>query len=267
MHFDLIQSISLAGKASVPNDDRAGSHGALGWVIDGATDLGPVGLVGPRGGAAWIAEQADRAFAASEGASIEAIYGDVFDHIARAYVTARQRDPLADWELPIASGLAARLSEGRIEWGALGDCVGLLASGGTVMRFGRAPSKRAETDQAASVAHSDADTVLASLRAARAARRTPVISVLPADLAGLETGALAAAAGDEVLLMSDGFAALVEVYEVHSPVTLIAALRTEGLAMLAAQLRAIEADDAGRGRFPRFKPSDDATALWLRVAG
>jgi hypothetical protein len=266
MHFDLIQSISLAGKASVPNDDRAGCHGALGWVIDGATDLGPPGLVGARGGAAWIAEAADRGFAASEAGSIAGVYRDVFDRIARAYAAARQRDPLGDWELPIAAGLAARLGVGTVAWGALGDCVGLLAHGDTVTRFGRAPSKAAEGDQAASVAHIDADALRVSLRPGRAARRSAVISTDPADLARLESGTLPCAPGDEMLLMTDGFAALVEVYGVYDPATLIAALRRDGLAALVVELRAIEAGDAARDRFPRFKPSDDATALWLRVA-
>ena len=40
----------------------------------------------------------------------------------------------------------------------------------------------------------------------------------------------------------------------------------EGLAALGEELRAIEAGDAGGDRRPRFKKSDDATALLLRVA-
>jgi len=40
----------------------------------------------------------------------------------------------------------------------------------------------------------------------------------------------------------------------------------KGLAALGAQLRAIEAGDAGGDTFPRFKKSDDATALLLRFA-
>ena len=65
MHFDLLQSISLAGDISVPNDDRAGSARGHAWVIDGATDLGPPGLVGAQGGAAWLASVAQAAFTGS----------------------------------------------------------------------------------------------------------------------------------------------------------------------------------------------------------
>jgi hypothetical protein len=38
------------------------------------------------------------------------------------------------------------------------------------------------------------------------------------------------------------------------------------LAALAQTLRAIEQEDAACLRYPRFKASDDASAIWLRVA-
>ncbi len=38
-----------------------------------------------------------------------------------------------------------------------------------------------------------------------------------------------------------------------------------GLAALGEELRAIEAGDAGGDKFPRFKKSDDTTALLLAV--
>ncbi|MFX8437380.1 hypothetical protein ABTL87_19685, partial [Acinetobacter baumannii] len=66
--------------------------------------------------------------------------------------------------------------------------------------------------------------------------------------------------GDELLLMSDGFAALIDVYGLHDEAGLFAELATGGLTGLALQLRAIEQEDGDFGRFPRFKGSDDATA-------
>ncbi|HWK36133.1 protein phosphatase 2C domain-containing protein [Sphingomonas sp.] len=267
MHFDLIQSLSLAGKASVPNDDRAGSHGALAWVIDGATDLGPPGLVGPRGGAAWIAEQANRAFSAAAPDGIVATYREVFDRVARAYDAARRREPIGRWELPIAAVLAARLDGQGLEWGALGDCVGLVARDGDVVRFGRPLAKQDEGQHAASVADADPAAVRDSLRARRATRRSAVLGVEPGDVDRLLTGRLPCRPGDDVLLMTDGFAALIDVYDALDAARLVATVRADGLAAAATMLRAIEAADTARDRFPRFKGSDDATALWLRVAG
>jgi len=43
------------------------------------------------------------------------------------------------------------------------------------------------------------------------------------------------------------------------------AAQEKGLAALGEELRAIEAGDSGGDKFPRFKKSDDATALLLRL--
>jgi hypothetical protein len=73
------------------------------------------------------------------------------------------------------------------------------------------------------------------------------------------------APGTIVLLASDGFLALASDYERYTPDTLLAAAEARGLAELGAELRAIESGDPEGLRFPRFKRSDDATALLLVV--
>jgi hypothetical protein len=45
----------------------------------------------------------------------------------------------------------------------------------------------------------------------------------------------------------------------------MAAALDKGLAALGEELRAIEAGDIGGDRFPRFKKSDDATALLIQL--
>jgi len=81
----------------------------------------------------------------------------------------------------------------------------------------------------------------------------------------IETAMVAASPGDEVLLMTDGFAALADGYGALDDPGMIAAMRRKGVGSVAAELRAIEAGDAECTRFPRFKQSDDATAVWLRI--
>ena len=71
--------------------------------------------------------------------------------------------------------------------------------------------------------------------------------------------------GSEILLLTDGFLALASDYGAYSADSLMAAAQGKGLAALGAELRAIEAGDPGGDRFPRFKTSDDATALLLKV--
>jgi len=47
------------GKA---NDKRAGTSARHAWVIDGATDLGPAGLLRAETGAAWLSSFANTGF-------------------------------------------------------------------------------------------------------------------------------------------------------------------------------------------------------------
>jgi serine/threonine protein phosphatase PrpC len=74
-----------------------------------------------------------------------------------------------------------------------------------------------------------------------------------------------APAGTVFLLCSDGFLALASDYGAYTPQTLIDAAQNKGLKKLGEELRAIEADDSDGRKFPRFKTSDDATALLLRL--
>ena len=55
-------------------------------------------------------------------------------------------------------------------------------------------------------------------------------------------------------------------YGRYTPHTLMARARTKGLVILADELREIEDADPQGHRHPRFKKSDDATAVLLRLA-
>lgn len=70
----------------------------------------------------------------------------------------------------------------------------------------------------------------------------------------------------DLLLMSDGFTRLTDLYGVHDHDSLLRAARTEGLTALYDRLRAIEADDPECRTYARHKVRDDATAVLLRFA-
>lgn len=271
MHLDLLQSVSLAGNLAKPNEDRAGAGTRHAWVIDGATDLGEPGLMGSRSGAAWLASAADRAFAGADVTGLAAAVRGVYAAVASAYEAERRRDPLGGWERPSAAFLAVALDEDglRIAWA--GDCTGWLLRGEAMVRLG-APQNAAEAESARQAMTADPTLVVqrgeATVALLRRSRERPERRVLSIDAArhvDVHHAAEACTPGDELVLMSDGFAALVDDYGM-APDTFVATLRQGGLAPLAEELRAIERADSGGARFPRFKASDDATALWLRVA-
>lgn len=263
MHFDLIQSISLAGSTATPNDDRCGATSQRAWMIDGSTDLGPPGLMGSQPGAAWLAATASRAFAAAENGALHDALGHVYAWTAAAYAAERMRDPVDAWELPSAAFLAIALTDDTIDLAWLADCVCVTMRGAVITRLGPQPSGD-ETEQAR-VHATGPDRPLEMLRAERMRPGRHILGIDPAHQAFVEYLRVPVAPDDEVLLMTDGMAALVDDYGMPLD-SFIAVLRAEGLPALAARLRAIEAEDGARARYPRFKGSDDATALWLRIS-
>ena len=60
--------------------------------------------------------------------------------------------------------------------------------------------------------------------------------------------------------------ALASDYGAYNADRLMAAAMEKGLAALGEELRAIEAGDAVGDKFPRFKKSDDATGLLLKLS-
>jgi hypothetical protein len=81
----------------------------------------------------------------------------------------------------------------------------------------------------------------------------------------MRRGVVKTAPGTLVLLASDGFLALASDYGAYGADSLMQAALEKGLKALGEELRAIETGDAGGDKYPRFKKSDDATALLLRV--
>ena len=270
MHFNVVQSLSLAGELARANDDRAGAGDRHAWLIDGATDLGEPGLIG----AAWIAAEADRAFATARDAPLADMCRAVFGAVAARYAAARTRDLAEKWEAPSAAFLAIALAGDMLDCAWLGDCTAVHITAAGAIRVGPPRDVRdREAAMAARLAHHGLGTpgypapILAELRTAR---ERPDRRVLDVDARGadhIRFAAVAAAPGDEMLLMTDGFAALVDLYHLVTIAELPGLLASEGLHGIAARLRSTEHEDAGCRRWPRFKRGDDATALWLRIAG
>ena len=68
-----------------------------------------------------------------------------------------------------------------------------------------------------------------------------------------------------ILLGTDGFWRLNDTYHVYGMDQLVDAALNGGLERLARELREIERNDRQCVKFPRIKPTDDATALLCRI--
>jgi hypothetical protein len=177
----------------------------------------------------------------------------------------------------------ARLLGSSLELSGLGDSVVLmLKPGASVWRHCAMPASR-EREQAfarALLQHSGGfgngvaiprrGEALARMRRARAAQNTPsgiwTLGLVPEAARFVAFDESEAVAGTRLLLMSDGFAAIADDYAQLSQDDLLARALKLGLADLLAWLRRIERiEDPAAERWPRFKRSDDATAILAEI--
>lgn len=278
-----VESISLAGDRRKQNDDACGFAGGCAWVIDGATDLHDAPLTGAASDASWLAAaanaalhaQAARAAGGEEGLLdalrdiVEATLIPQFEQLARGREIAR-------WQSPIASILMATETTEGVAGVDLGDCrIAALDAAGAAQLLG-GPENAVDAEVRLAAEQTDAhkpllrrEQTIARLREIRAAQNGAGGSwTLALDRACVDRARrwrLRLARPAHLLLMTDGFSALVDRYRAYDAAGLLRAALDKGLQELGRELRAIETEDADAAKHPRFKASDDATALVLRL--
>jgi serine/threonine protein phosphatase PrpC len=279
MHFNLIDSLTLPGDPAKPNEDAFAHTRTMAVVLDGATGLGERLMPGPSD-AQWIAQFAARRLRAHSdgGGSPEEWLAAAAADAEKSFAALRFRAPKESYEMPYASLMIAAPTEGLIHFAWMGDCAALLcAPSGTAQLIGDTLKRRSqEATRAAKASKTPAaagvrEEFLPALRASRNRVNTKGHEWLFAPdaecAAYAKTATAPAVPGATLLLASDGFLALASDYGRYEPDALLTAAERHGLAALGNELRGIEAEDPDGRAYPRFKRSDDATALLLSLGG
>jgi hypothetical protein len=281
MTLTLLDSLSLPGDPAKANEDSFGHDAGAAVVIDGATPLGDSLMPGPSD-AAWIAQFGARRLMAhlrdGDGArkALRAALADA----QKSFEALRRHPPEEMWQTPCASMMLAVPGEGGVEFLWFGDCAALMKQGDAAVTIvGETFDKRAaealraqalgkEKNLSPAAGLSRAEFI-GSLRASRNrinSANSWLFSPEVKAVSHVSRRVVKAAPDSTLLLASDGFLALASDYGAYSADTLMTAAMTKGLEALGEELRAIEAGDAGGDKFPRFKKSDDATALLLKLS-
>lgn len=279
----LIETLSLAGDRAKQNDDACGVSNDCAWVIDGATDLHSPPLTSHASDAAWIAQFANVFIGANIAADGEDYLRDVVREASHAAAFAFEHEARAKpderWMSPLASLLMVAEDADGVVGLDLGDCrFYALGDDGVAQEFGGPPlAADNETKLAAQAAQSAGQTpllrhgdTLDMLRRMRAKQNgggagwTFCLYPQCADEARVWRAPLKRPA--HILIATDGFSALCDRYGAYDAGGLVRAALDKGLQELGRELRAIEADDSGGARHPRWKRSDDATAVLLRLS-
>jgi len=246
--------------------------GAYAWIIDGATGLADSPLLDAPSDAAWLTAAIDAAFRDNANApTAAALLKLACAAVAARFLAERIRAPVARHEVPAASFLLVRADGDALEIAELGDCALIVADGAGHASYGGTEAGRAgeKANAAATMSGSFERTpaVLANLRASRdmanAPGGFPIFAPQTWDGEGARFHRHRRTGPADALFMTDGYAAATLDYGLYDTAGLVDAARG-GLAGPLGELRAIEVADADNRRFPRFKQSDDATAMLIR---
>ena len=271
----LVDSVNDPGKGR-NSEDRIGCdpRRGLAWVIDGATDVCATRLFpdAPTD-AFWFAEQADRLLRHTGGGTPLDMAAALIQGLREA-VERQTESPVSaipPGDMPSAALTVTRWNRasGTLSFGGFPDCTTLVRRpGADAIAIPKPVSDKDEQAQARRLL-SDGSDINVTLRRQRTRMNRPdgywVLSVHAEAVVGLNTHETSAEPGTRVLLCTDGFYRLVEMYGLYDDDGLFQAAEREGLASLIGRLRGFEADAADDIRFGRFKTSDDAAALLVEL--
>jgi hypothetical protein len=282
MAFELIDQLSLPGDAAKVNEDAFGHDAGAAVVLDGATPLFDESTRDPlmpgSSDAAWIATFGSRRLLAHlrDGMGARKALRGALGDAEKSFKALRRGPPEDVWQTPCASMMLAVQDEDEIEFLWFGDCAALLKQeDGPVTVIGETLDKKAsESATAAKAAKASNQPAterqhhMDGLRARRNRINSGDYWLFSPDVRAathVSRRVVKTQAGAQILLCSDGFLALASDYGAYNADTLMVAVLDRGLAALGEELRATEDGDPLGAKFPRFKKSDDATAVLLRL--
>jgi Protein phosphatase 2C len=284
--LSIIASVTEPSRLDRENEDRLGWNETAAFVVDGATSLGDPVVDPPRSDAAWLAEHAVDYFKSQ--LTAERTTAGVVRELNRAAATrfaeASENLQIERYRHPTAGFQSLRVTDKGIEVAGLGDCVLFLRDAeGTLLRRSALALKRSREQYFAQkaltrcggfdsegVAYQGRE-VLSDLRSRRAKHNIPGGNVWTLGLEPMAADYLAVShlritLPATALLCTDGFGDLVDAYARHTVASLIDEAETAGLRSLLEELRYVERQlDPDGIAFPRYKQSDDASAILLRL--
>jgi serine/threonine protein phosphatase PrpC len=281
----ILDAVTSPGNPEKPNDDRLGHNEACAFVIDGATGLGDRRYVEEAGSdAAWIAERFAHGF--EQNITRETPVHEIARAIsleARSNFLARNADvPRYAW--PLAAFAMVHATHDRLSFLGLGDsCLFLLRQDGTANLHMAIPDAY-KSEQMLARSHiartggitkgggalGDPET-LAALRRHRENQNTAgsgiwTLGLVPEASDHLVAHELRIDGTSHAIVCSDGLSDLVVLYSAYTATSLVRAALDKGLASMVDELRRFEREVDPEGlRFPRFKQSDDTTALLVEL--
>ena len=270
----LLDAVCCAGSRETQNDDMFGFTPRRAFVVDGATDLVDTPFSGAASDASWLAKRATAGLSVSDSEpDTRKVIREISNAAANEWLSKTDGADIPLWAQPSATMLVVSEIEGAIEITRLGDCSAYVLDSNGVRSF----TSQSKADEERSV-RSTGVTARNKLDFEQRPqiellRSRRIASVRAAHVFGLDS-----ACGDNafvermpvdrpahVLAMTDGFSTIIDLYARYTGASIIAAALERGLTSIVDEIRTVETSDRTGLEFPRWKTSDDATAVLLRI--
>lgn len=283
--FEILEAICRPGNPEKPNEDSYGVAENTVWVIDGATVQAP-SLVAGEGetDASWLAGRLSGALKEKSrgyGRDLAGLLVNVQQETRQELQDMVGELPADKADLPSCAVTLLHFGDdGNLYVAGLSDTMIILAGpSGTAGWYGDPLHHRIDQDmlevfkehQSSGIYNHNElrQMVMPLIREQRRSANMPGffgVFDLVSDFSGhIVSKSWPAGEYSHGLLMSDGFAALSDKYGRYSYDGLIRSACGEGLESLYGELRQVEEADPDCTKKPRFKKSDDATAVLLKL--
>jgi hypothetical protein len=259
------------GRTDRPNEDHHIVRADLVVLADGATSRTDSGC---DHGTAWYSQTLCGHIAA-RGATAATLRGALADAIDATCAAHPECDPAHPGSPAATVGIVRAYGHDAIEWLVLGDISLVLDTGEAVVVHTQSVDHIGEAERDAATAlpisHPERERLLVEMKRAMNAARNQEGGywVAAADRSAAyraQSGILPLTGVRQLLMLSDGAAALADVYGQTDAPGLLDLAADEGPAAILKRVRAIEDADPEATRYPRTKVRDDATAIAIEVS-
>ncbi|HEY8889986.1 MAG TPA: hypothetical protein VIM70_06995 [Clostridium sp.] len=277
MKFASHDSISIAGKKI--NEDIVYATDNYGWVIDGATGLNNKNLTTSSSDANWFVNEWNKYLKENildNSISIKEIVYNGIEIVSNKFNKITSLKNLDKVDLPSASIVILRIKNMMIEYFLLGDCTLIVQNNNGESSIIKQKlldilDDKAKMEMAKLMANqgmnfTDARQKINSLLVKH--RRLKNVAngywTLEFDKNAVEYSLCGYLEFDEcknALLMSDGFSAIYDNYNYVDKNDIVNLVKKQGLKKIYKSIRFIEKEDEEILKYPRFKKSDDSSAV------
>lgn len=274
---------TVSDKAGSINEDYVGYNNKAAWILDGATALGENHFLDGKSDASFyvshFSNELDDRIADIE-IPLREVFRSTIAKISDSFKEKFNYAKIKPYELPSASMAVVRINGTRLECATLGDCKILVSYDGEVKRFSQSTKLELldlEVIQKIKKIQIDGEIDFANVRAKikndlqtnRALMNRSngywVLGFDPRAADYIDCIELDSSVVGDILLISDGFLHLVDTFAKFSDEELLCQVVEKGVENVKSILRELEKDDKNCVKYPRLKPSDDASAILLRL--